>query len=177
MILAYSEFLLLEASGVLTAEQVEFLSAIKSSSEFILRVVNDLLDISKIEAGRLELDLKPTDLISLIEHNVSLNSLLARHKDIHVLYHYDTDRDLTDMMLDQSKIEQVLNNLISNAIKFSHPGSTIRIEVGEEEGEAVVSVRDEGPESRPMRSTSSLPPFRQPASRARGERRVLGSDW
>jgi hypothetical protein len=171
VILAYSEFLLLEASGVLTAEQVEFLSAIKSSSEFILRVVNDLLDISKIEAGRLELDLKPTDLISLIEHNVSLNSLLARHKDIHVLYHYDTDRDLTDMMLDQSKIEQVLNNLISNAIKFSHPGSTIRIEVGEEEGEAVVSVRDEGPGIPPDEIDKLFTPFQTTSvTSTRGEK-------
>jgi signal transduction histidine kinase len=141
-IFTYSEFLLDEASRALTREQIEFLATIKGSSEFLLGLVNELLDISKIEAGKLELDLKPTDLVSLIHHNVVLHRPLAENKQIRL--EFRCDHAFPEIMLDQSKIRQVMDNLISNAIKFSHPGSAIEIRATETGKLAVVSVRDEG---------------------------------
>ena len=141
-ICTYSEFLLDEASKALTQEQMEFLSTIKSTSEFLLGMVNELLDISKIEAGKLELGLKPTNLVALIEHNVTLHRPLAEKKRIRLALH--CDRAFLELMIDQVKIGQVLDNLISNAIKFSPPGSAAEIRATEVESHVVVSVRDEG---------------------------------
>jgi signal transduction histidine kinase len=141
-ICAYSEFLLDEASISLTKEQIEFLATIKGSGEFLLGMVNELLDISKIEAGKLELDLKPTDLIALIERNVALHRPLAENKRIRLEFH--RERAFWELVMDQVKVGQVLDNLISNAIKFSHPGSAIEIRATEVENHVVVSVRDEG---------------------------------
>jgi signal transduction histidine kinase len=142
-IFTYSEFLIDEASRVLTQEQMEFLATIKSTSELLLKMVNELLDISTIEAGKLELDLKPTDLVALIDHNVSLHRPLAENKRIRL--EFQCDRTFSEMMLDQSKAGQVLDNLISNAIKFSHPGSAIAIGASEIASHVVVSVSDQGP--------------------------------
>jgi len=128
--------------GELNEKQIKFFSIIESSSEFMVRLIDDLLDISKIESGKLELNLQSTDLISLVKHNVELNSVLAEEKQIELLFSYD--EHLPKIMIDAHKIEQVLNNLISNAIKFSYPQSTIEIHVTRSENNAVISVRDKG---------------------------------
>ncbi|MHB8204916.1 MAG: sensor histidine kinase [Desulfomonilaceae bacterium] len=138
----YSEFLSDEASEVLTPEQIEFVSIIHSSSQFMLRLVNDLLDVAKIESGKLELDLTRTDLIDLIRHNVTLNNTMASTKNISIDFHYD--QDIPETLVDTAKIEQVLNNLIVNAIKFSNQGSVINVKVARSGKEAVISVKDQG---------------------------------
>jgi signal transduction histidine kinase len=142
IILSYSEFLLDEAADQLNEEHLEFLSIIHSSSEFMLQLVNELLDVSTIESGKLQLNCQPTDLIDLVERNVALNNVLAKKKQIQLSIHYD--ELLPEMMVDAAKIEQVLNNLISNAIKYSYPDSTIEIRVASRENQAVISVKDEG---------------------------------
>ncbi len=138
----YSEFLSDEASEILTPEQIEFVSIIHSSSQFMLRLVNDLLDVAKIESGKLELDLTRTDLIDLIRHNVTLNNTMASKKNISIDFHYD--QDIPETLVDTAKIEQVLNNLIVNAIKFSNQGSVINVKVARSGKEAVISVKDQG---------------------------------
>lgn len=139
----YSEFLSDEAFDVLTPEQREFVSIIYSSSQFMLRLVNDLLDVAKIESGKLELNLVRTDLIDLIKHNVILNSAMASRKNIRI--DFDSDPDIPETLIDTAKIEQVLNNLIVNAIKFSSPGGVICVKVSKSDGEVVLSVKDQGP--------------------------------
>jgi signal transduction histidine kinase len=155
VIMMYSEFLLEEASCVLDEEQNEFLSIIHASAEFMLYLVNDLLDIAKIESGELQLELQPTDLVSLVRHNVALNRVLASRKNIKLNMEAkvtaDTTHpligveDLPDMMLDGYKIDQVLNNLITNAIKFSEPHSQVKVSVARESDEVIIAVQDEGP--------------------------------
>jgi signal transduction histidine kinase len=124
------------------AQRLEFLATIKANSEFMLQLIDDLLDIAVIEAGKLELNLQPTDLVSLIKHNVELNLVLAERKQIKLWF--GDDGQLPEITVDAHKIEQVLNNLISNAIKFSYPHSAIEIQVARRENNAVISVRDEG---------------------------------
>ncbi|MBC8235066.1 hybrid sensor histidine kinase/response regulator [bacterium] len=143
IIQSYSGFLLDIESGVLSKEQeIDFLSIIKSNSNFMLQLIDDLLDISKIESGKLELNLYQTDLLSLVKDNVALNSVLADKKQIKLSFSYD--EVLPEMMIDAPKIEQVLNNLISNAVKFSYPHSTVEIYVARSEANTVISVKDEG---------------------------------
>lgn len=142
-ILTLSEFLLDDRLSVTPDEQVEFIRRIRSSSEFMLRLVNDLLDISKIEAGRLDLDLEATDLRAVIEDNVALNRILADKRQIKVSLLQD--EGVPRLMLDASKIEQVLNNLIVNAIKFSPAGGTVEVRLDKGENDVTISVSDQGP--------------------------------
>jgi signal transduction histidine kinase len=129
-------------SDLLSEEDLEFLSIIQSSSEFMLHMVEDLLDVSAIESGRLNLNLQPTDLSALVEHNVMLNRVLAEKKQIHLSF--QATGDLPTSLLDPAKIEQVLNNLISNAVKFSYPASSVAIRVCKDQDRALISVKDEG---------------------------------
>ncbi|HYG10440.1 MAG TPA: HAMP domain-containing sensor histidine kinase [Pyrinomonadaceae bacterium] len=138
----YSQMLLDEHFGELTPQQHKFISVIRKNSDFMLKLITDLLYISKIEAGKLQLELKETDLIALLERNIELNRLLAEQKQINILFAHP--ENLPPLVVDAPKIEQVLNNLISNGIKFSHPGTTVEVLASRREKEAVVSVRDEG---------------------------------
>ena len=141
-ILAYSEFLVDEASDALTDRQMQFLSIIRSSSEFVVRLVNDLLDVAKIDAGKLELNPDSTDLVALVRENVSLNQTLAAKKDVQIRLE---DEMLPPVVLDPDKMVQVLNNLINNAVKYSPPGTTIRVRLGREDDHVHLSVQDSGP--------------------------------
>jgi len=157
VILAYSDFLLNEADTKLDAQQVGFIHKINSSSEFMLALVNDLLDISRIEAGRLELDLSPIDVAALVSRNVSLNRVLAAKKEIDISLEHD--ESVGRMMLDAPKIEQVLNNLIGNAIKFSPPGSRVEVKLARFDERVIISVTDEGPGISPEELEKLFRPF------------------
>jgi signal transduction histidine kinase len=143
VVLLYSQFLLEDLSDKLAPEQVEFVNKIERSSRFMLGLVNDLLDVSKIEAGRLELDLSEADLGRLVAENVQLNRVLAERKRIEVVC--EAPAGPLRARLDAPKIEQVLNNLIGNAVKFSPPGSRVRVGLSAEGARAVIKVEDEGP--------------------------------
>jgi two-component system OmpR family sensor kinase len=142
-ILSFSELLREEAAAALTQEQLEFLSIIRSSSEFMLQLIDDFLDVASIESGNLNLDRRLTDPRKLLEHNVSLNAVLAQKKHIQVAL--QIEGALPALSLDEGKIEQVLNNLISNAIKFSQPGTTVTVRAAAEGGGVRIAVRDQGP--------------------------------
>lgn len=142
VILTYSEFLESEATEALTEEQRDFVTTIKEMSEFMLRMINDLLDVTTIEAGRLRLDLRPADLVRLIRRNVALNRVLAAKKEIEVSF---TPFAATLVFpFDAAKIEQVMNNLIGNAVKFSHRGTRVQIRLTYEDDIARVEVEDQG---------------------------------
>jgi two-component system, OmpR family, sensor kinase len=140
--LAFSQFLLDELAATATPQQIHFVRTIRSSSAFMLDLVNDLLDISKIEAGRLDLEPTLTDLVALVEANVALNRILAQPKGIAIDVPHAPDR--IDVSVDPPKIEQVLNNLVGNAVKFAPPGSTVVVRIAREGAAAVISVHNDG---------------------------------
>jgi len=88
---AYSKLLLSETEEILDTEHYEFLEIIQNSSDFMLNLVNDLLDVSKIEAGKLNLNKESTDVRSMIERNVSINQMLANRKNIKIKLSYTND--------------------------------------------------------------------------------------
>jgi two-component system sensor histidine kinase/response regulator len=120
----------------------QFLSFIFKSSENMLKMVNGLLDVSVIESGKLQLDLQPESFKSLINHHIMINQFFADKKNIHLQSELP---DVPECRIDASKIGQVIDNLISNAIKFSESGTTIIISLKEQEGKLIFSVKDEGP--------------------------------
>ncbi len=144
VILGYSDFMLMshrrgEPSSLLKEGGVEIVNMIRSSSKFMLSLINDLLDVSMIELGKLNLDRKSTDIVQLVESNVALNMVLAGQKNMKLVV--ESDEGVPRVEVDVHKLEQVLNNLISNAIHYSPPGTTIRVRV---EGAAGVTPA-EGP--------------------------------
>lgn len=142
VIQGYSLMLLKELCGPLNAEQQKFISVIRRNSEFMVKLIDDLLHISKIEAGKLKLEPEPTDLVQLLQQNIERNRLLLKQKEIRISF--STPDDVPKVVLDPAKIEQVLNNLIANAGKFSEPQTTIEVRLERKEAEVVVSVKDEG---------------------------------
>lgn len=137
-----SEILLSEAAGPLTEDQQEYLSVIHSASSGMLALVNNLLDISVIESGRLDLDKTTGSLKSLIEERLRIYRILALEKEISLS---DGLSEIGEQEYDSSKIGQVLDNLLGNAIKFSPAGSRVHITLERRENMAVVGVRDQGP--------------------------------
>ena len=142
-ILVHSELLREDAGAGLNEEQAGFVSSVQRSSEFMLQMIDDLLDISSIEAGMLRLDRRPSDPHKLLGHTVGLNAGLAQKKHIHVSL--QIEGVLPRLSLDEWKIAQVLNNLISNAVKYSQPGTAVEVRAVAEDGGVRISVRDQGP--------------------------------
>jgi PAS domain S-box-containing protein len=130
------------SSENLSEKQKEFLKKIYDTSKFMLELLNNLLDISKIESGKLELEITKNDYPDFVRKNIEFNRLFATEKGISIDLVLSEDNPLVDF--DKNKIEQVLNNLISNAIKYSHPNTTIRIEVLREKNFVVTKVVDQG---------------------------------
>jgi len=127
----------------LTNEQVDFISIIHRTSVFMLSLVDDFLDISTIEAGQLILKIEPHDYQAMVSEIVRLNRIIARNKEITLVF--EPGPSFSHVYLDSRRIEQVLNNLISNAIKYSPPGATIRVTLEATEKEVITCVCDQGP--------------------------------
>jgi signal transduction histidine kinase len=172
VIMAYASFLQKEASSRLTPEEVEFVEVIHRSSRFMLRLVEDFLDIAKIESGRLVLEKEPTDLAGLIERSVRLNNVLAEVKGTRITYACAEGPLL--VAVDGPKIEQVMNNLITNAVKFSPPHSEIKVELAMIEDEARVVVIDQGPGLKPEEAERIFRPFSQGGAVSTGGEKGVG---
>ena len=142
VILAYSDFLESETSVMLNEDQRNFVSTIKSTSEFMLHLINDLLDVSTIESGQLQLECAPTDLNELVRNNISRNRVLAQQKRIHL--DFVVSEEMPPLTIDHRKIEQVLNNLIGNAVKYSHPDTRVTISLFRDESHVTGKVTDQG---------------------------------
>ena len=141
-IMMFSEFILEEQGDSITEELKKILEIINSSSRFMLQLLDELLDVVRIESGKLELKYVATDLGKFIRKNIEVNSIFAEKKQIKIVL--NLPETPPTFAFDPVRIEQVLNNLISNAIKFSFPHTTITISAFSTGNEAVISVKDQG---------------------------------
>ncbi|HLL54974.1 MAG TPA: HAMP domain-containing sensor histidine kinase [Myxococcaceae bacterium] len=173
IIMNYSTFLKQHAAGKLPPEKVEMLSAIEKTSHFMLNLIENLLDISLIEAGKLHLDLKETDLAALIQSNVGLNGAIARKKDIGMVCEVEP---LPRVYVDRAKLEQVLDNLLSNAVKYSHSGTTVRVDVKHDasEGRLRLTVTDQGQGIPPDEVDKLFQPFQRTSVKSTAGERSTG---
>ncbi|MCX7765568.1 MAG: ATP-binding protein [Candidatus Sumerlaeia bacterium] len=138
----YSDFILHQDSENLSPQQIEFLKKINKNSEFMLNLLEDLLDVSKIEAGKLDLQLTPGDYVAFVKNNIELNRTLAAKKGIQI--NMMAVPPIPEIAFDKNKMEQVLNNLISNAIKYSFPNTTINVKIFKENNSVITQVIDQG---------------------------------
>lgn len=124
-----------------TEGQLDYLNRVQASGEHLLGLINDILDISRIEAGRLELFKEQVQLADLVQSIMSTAIGLTRDKSITL--HHEIADDLPTIEADRTRIRQVLLHLLSNAVKFTSEGS-ITIRAWREQGSIVVSVSDTG---------------------------------
>jgi len=141
-IIGFSEVLVERMFGDINAKQKEYLQDILSSGRHLLSLINDILDISKVEAGRMELQPAPTDLRFVLQNSVSLVRERATRQGISL--DLDVDGTVGTIAADERRVKQILFNLLSNALKFTPAGGRV-ILTATGIGDAVrISVRDTG---------------------------------
>jgi len=132
-----------DLSDNLTDDQIELLKDVHYLSNYMLQLLNELLDLSTIETGNLKLEFEKGNYIDFLKQNIEFNKLLAHNKGIAL--QFTCYHDIPELNFDKNKITQVINNLITNAIKFSSHGSKVIIDVQKEDNDIITSVTDEGP--------------------------------
>lgn len=143
-IIGFSEMMIKGTFGPIGSDKyTEYLSDIHVSAEHLLGIINEVLDMSKIEAGRLELQEENISVADMIEGLVRMMSSKTFASDIEI--HTDVQDDLPLLKADERLIRQVLINILTNAIKFSHKQGVIKISGAlEPDNSMVVSVEDQG---------------------------------
>lgn len=123
-------------------EAIEFLKLIRDSSDFVLGMINELLDVSVIESGQLKMKLTEFDPVELLMKNLQLHRHAAEQKQITLNFY--TSENVKTIIADHNKLEQVFSNLISNAIKFSFQGKEVDVTLEDSGEKLLLTVKDQG---------------------------------
>ena len=142
-IIGFSEVLREEMFGPVNEKQAEYLDDIISSGNHLLSLINDVLDLSKVEAGQVELEVGPFSLREALERGVVMVREQATEDGVQVELSAGPEVDLVDG--DERRIKQVIFNLLSNAVKFTPAGGEVDVSAIRINGEVRVSVADTGP--------------------------------
>jgi signal transduction histidine kinase/ActR/RegA family two-component response regulator len=141
-VIGFSEVLLERMFGDLNDRQDEYLRDILSSGRHLLQLLNDILDLSKVEAGRMELEPSTFPLRGALEYGISMVRERASAHGIEVSLEVDAELDTLDS--DELRFKQVLLNLLSNAVKFTPDGGHVRVAARREGERVAVTVTDDG---------------------------------
>jgi signal transduction histidine kinase len=142
-IIGYSELILDEMYGPLTEKQRDRLGKVHRNGQNLLALINDILDLSKIEAGRMQLDMQPIQIPPVIEGVITVVYPIAQEKGL--IVKMDAKPDLPAAMADEFRLRQILTNLVSNAVKFTKEGSvTIGVDCSDDKKRLEVRVVDTG---------------------------------
>src|SRR5512135_1790330 len=141
-IIGFSAMLKKRMFGDLNEKQAEYVEDIYTSGNHLLSLINDLLDLAKVEAGRIELDVKRFDLPSALENSITL--LRERSNRHGIMIDLAIDERLSSFMGDERKLKQIMLNLLSNAVKFTADGGRIAVKAGPADGGVQISVSDTG---------------------------------
>jgi signal transduction histidine kinase/DNA-binding response OmpR family regulator len=165
-IIGFSEILAERLDGKIEPKHLGFLRHIHTSGQHLLGIINDILDLSKIEAGKMEIYPEFFSVGPVIESVAHVMRGMARANAQIVV---DVEPDLPQIETDLAKFKQILFNLLSNAVKFSPAGKAIRVRAELRDGAIAVSVRDEGIGIDPAHHNMIFEEFRQVDSSARRE--------
>jgi signal transduction histidine kinase len=139
---SFSDFILEDCGSKLDPDSLEFLQIIKSTSVYMLKMVEGILDLSYIQSGKIQLNLKRMDYKPFFSNIIRLSSNLAAKKQIRIAQSCASEHCMVN--IDEVKIQQVLSNIISNAIKYSPPDTTITIKAHKEYPFIVTQIQDQG---------------------------------
>jgi signal transduction histidine kinase/CheY-like chemotaxis protein len=165
-IIGFSEILAERLETQIEPKHHGFLRHIHTSGQHLLGIINDILDLSKIEAGKMEIYPEFFSVGPVVESVAQMTRGMAKSEAKIVV---EVEPELPQIETDLAKFKQVLFNLLSNAVKFSPEGKTIRVRAGIREGAVTVSVQDEGIGIDPAHHNLIFEEFRQVDSSARRE--------
>ncbi|MEX2046000.1 MAG: GAF domain-containing protein [Chloroflexota bacterium] len=141
-IIGFSEVLVQGLFGEVNEKQREYLQDVIGSGQHLLSLINDILDLSKIEAGRMELELSTFSFRNALDSGVTIvRERAARHG---ITLNVDVSDELDQVEADERKVKQILYNLLSNAVKFTPDGGRVEVTVRRDNGDVRVEVRDNG---------------------------------
>lgn len=135
------EFLSSGKKGKLTKDEKETIDDLTQTNTRLIKLVNELLNISRLDEGRLRVDPKPTNLSELIQSCLNDFNPMIEQKKLKVIEHYEK---LPKIRLDESVISKALVNILSNAIKYSRDGKKLTIQVQAQKSDILISIQDEG---------------------------------
>ena len=142
------------------AKSKEYASYISEAAHHLLALINSILDISKIQAGKLEVDLAPIDIKTILDPCILLSKAKAKEKNIVIAQ--SLAPDLPRLMADPLRLKQIIINLLSNAVKFTPEWGKVQIDVcAHDEKFAAISITDTGPGMSQDEVVTSLTPFGQ----------------
>jgi signal transduction histidine kinase len=158
-VIGFSEMLTARYFGELTAKQAEYVNDIHGSGKHLLSLINDILDLSKIEAGRTELELAEFDLPAALDNALTLVRERAQRGG--VALRLEADPQLRAFRGDERKLKQVMLNLLSNAVKFTPSGGAVSVAAKQVNGNAEIAVSDTGVGIAPADQEAIFEAFRQ----------------
>jgi signal transduction histidine kinase len=141
-IIGFSQVLRERMFGEVNEKQEEYLDDILTSANHLLALINDVLDLSKVEAGQVELEVAPFSLREALERGVVMVRERASRDGVHIALAADPEVDVVEG--DERRIRQVIFNLLSNAVKFTPAGGAVDVSAAKVDGEVRVSVADTG---------------------------------
>jgi signal transduction histidine kinase len=142
-IIGFSQVMRQEIFGEINEKQKEYLDDIISSGHHLLSLINDVLDLAKVEAGQVELELAPLSLRETLERGVLM--LGERAAGNRLTLSLDLSPEIDLVTGDKRRLQQVVFNLLSNAVKFTPEGGKVVVATNRVDGEVRVSVTDTGP--------------------------------
>jgi signal transduction histidine kinase len=163
-IIGFSEVLLDPSLQVTDEERSQFLTDVLSSGKHLLGVINEILDLAKIEAGKMELQIEPALLPDIVEAVANTMRSLAAKKSIDL--RVDRNECLVPFPMDGARVKQVLLNLVGNAIKFTPEAGQVWIRAGVEDDFITIEVGDTGPGVAPEDQERIFLEFQQAGSEA-----------
>ena len=164
-VIGFSEVLREQMFGPLNAKQLEYVADIHLSGQHLLSLINDILDLSKVEAGRMQLDVHSFDVGTALDSCATLIRERALRGQLRFSW---AAQSATLWRADERKFKQVVLNLLSNAVKFTPPGGEVAVHAGVESGVLVVRVSDTGVGIDPADQEAVFQEFHQAAVGTRG---------
>ena len=160
-IIGFSEILEDQVFGALNDRQSKYISYVRESGRHLLRLINEILDLAKIESGKMELNLACVNMRDLMETSLTMVAEKAKRHRIQV--ELVVDEQLTDspVLADETKLKQILFNLLSNATKFALDGGVVKLEAHREPDQLKISVSDTGIGLDPQQKERIFAPFEQ----------------
>lgn len=131
-----------EKTGALNNEQRELIQSCEDDTNTLLRLVSEILNFTKVETGKIQLNIMPSNLKEVIQYAINTNKPIADQRNIAIIENYPSD--MNDVLIDKEKTAWVLSNLISNAISYSYDNSRIKISAMQAGNRVKISVTDTG---------------------------------
>ncbi|MGH2362345.1 MAG: ATP-binding protein [bacterium] len=171
-IIGFSEALLARMFGEVNVKQDEYLHDIHSSGQHLLSLINDILDLAKVEAGRMELELSEFDLPTALQNAMTL--VRERAQTHGIALELRVDEKLGQIRADERKVKQIVLNLLSNAVKFTPDGGRVEVDAHLNDALAEISVKDTGAGIAPEDQAALFEEFRQVGHHAAGKQEGTG---